>query len=238
MTSSWVKNSSVVLVEPSEALNIGSVSRAMLNFGFEDLRIISSDVVNVERARVTACGATQPLENLRLFGTLSEALSDRQHVVGLSARDGKNRGSVLSLAEWLDYLTKQPLSRLAVIFGPEDNGLRQEHIEQCSYLVHIPTSDLYRSINLAHAVILVLYGIAQLTQVSDKANDLAEWDQYQQLDKLIEKVAINSGFYHVGTPQPLPSIVKTLFRRLSLTEREMSILLGLFGTSARKLEKM
>ena len=126
--------------------------------------------------------------------------------------------------------------RLGLVFGPEDNGLRQEHVELCSHLVHIPTSDVYPSMNLAQAVTLALYSIAHLGFGEGAQIERAELRDFDQLDKLISGVAEMSGFFHQGTPQPIPSVVKTIFRRQDLSQREMAIMLGLFGTALKALE--
>jgi hypothetical protein len=39
----------------------------------------------------------------------------------------------------------------------------------------------------------------------------------------------------VGTPEPVPGLVRNLFRRIDLDKREMGILLGLFGRLDRVL---
>ncbi len=228
---------SIVLVEPSESLNIGSVSRSMGNFNFTDLRIVSPQNFNYERALITACGATKALENHRKFDSLAEALADCQEAVGFSARSGKNRGQIVSLPDWCSTLAEKPVLKTALVFGPEDNGLRQEHVELCSSLVHIPTSSEYPSMNLAQAVTLALYNISLLSSERNQALDQAELRDYQQLDLLVTDVANASGFFHKGTPQPVPSVVKTIFRRLQLSKREMAIMLGLFGTTQKALFK-
>ena len=48
---------------------------------------------------------------------------------------------------------------IAVVFGPEDNGLGREELAQCDLLVHIPARREFPTLNLSHAVAIVLYAI-------------------------------------------------------------------------------
>jgi tRNA/rRNA methyltransferase len=47
--------------------------------------------------------------------------------------------------------------RAAVLFGPEDKGLTNDETKVCSRLVTIPTSEEASSLNLAQAVLVILY---------------------------------------------------------------------------------
>ncbi len=226
----------VVLVETSESLNIGSVSRSMMNFGFSDLRLVAPERFQPERAAITACGARGPLETAQRFDSVREAIADRDLVVGFSARQGKNLGQNLSLLDWLASTDFKNSQKLGLLFGPEDNGLRQEHVEQCNAVVFIPTTTIYPSMNLAHAVAISLFAIAGQDRVVSQDVDRVEWSEFVHLDSLVQDVATYSGFFNKGTPQPVPSVLKSLFRRLSLSKREMAILLGLFSSTKKALE--
>src|SRR5207245_7471717 len=48
----------------------------------------------------------------------------------------------------------------ALVFGREDKGLTNEALDRCHRVVTIPASPAYPSLNLAHAVVLMLYELA------------------------------------------------------------------------------
>ena len=228
----------VVLVEPGESRNIGSVARAMKNLGFSHLHLVAPPHFDRERAAMTACWADDVLDALKVHPTLEDALSECEHVIGFSGREGKNRGAPLNLLEWGESLADAVPQRTALVFGPEDNGLRQEHIEQCRLVLRIPSSAACPSFNLAQAVILALFEIARRDPpVGEVAPEriAAVWNDYTQLDRLLDRVMSLSGFVRVGTPEPVPGLVRNLFRRIDLDKREMGILLGLFGRLDRVL---
>ena len=47
--------------------------------------------------------------------------------------------------------------KAALVFGPEDKGLSNEDLQLCQRLVRIPTDKRSSSLNLAQAVLLMLY---------------------------------------------------------------------------------
>jgi tRNA/rRNA methyltransferase len=189
---------------------------------------------------MTACWADDILDSMRIHPSLEEALTDFESVIAFSGREGKNRGAPLDLISWGDSLLNTPAVRTALVFGPEDNGLRQEHIELARLVLRIPSSAECPSFNLAQAVILALFEIARREppQAGGSTERVAAaWNDYFQLDRLLERVMTLSGFLRVGTPEPVPGLVKNLFRRIDLDKREMGILLGLFGRLDRLLTR-
>jgi tRNA/rRNA methyltransferase len=77
----------IILVNPFLDANIGSVSRAMLNFGLTELRIVSPECDHLsEKSRALAVGSFEILENAKIFSSLSECVSDLQRVAATTVR--------------------------------------------------------------------------------------------------------------------------------------------------------
>lgn len=230
----------VVLVEPGESLNVGSVARAMKNLGFHHLHLVAPPRFDRAKAAITACWGADLLDAAVVHPSFEAALSGFENVIAFSGREGKNRGAPLSLLEWGDSLAGSPPLRTALVFGPEDNGLRQEHMEQCRTVLRIPSAVDCPSFNLAQAVLLALFEIARRDMPAASApagRTPPPWNDFFQLDRLLDRVMSLSGFLRVGTPEPVPGLVKNLFRRIDLDKREMGILLGLFGRLDRVLTR-
>jgi len=237
----------VVLVEPGESLNVGSVARAMRNLGFRHLHLVAPRNYDRSRANVTACWSEPILDDLILHETFAEALIGMEDVVGLSGRPTKaiSASHFVTLPEWSGGLPSRPPRKTALVFGPEDNGLRQEYLEQCRWIVRIPSTEECSSFNLAQATLLVLYEITKtlpgssMPAASQPQGPQVTWNDYFQLDRLLDSVMQESGFVRTGTPAHVPGTVKNLFRRLPINPQEMGIILGLFGriqTALRRRE--
>ena len=58
-----------------------------------------------------------------------------------------------------DELTNiiKPKANIAIIFGRESNGLTNQEINQMDFIVTIPTSKKYQTMNLSHSVAIILY---------------------------------------------------------------------------------
>ncbi len=234
----------VVLVEPGDSLNVGAVARAMMNLGFRDLRLVAPRDHSRHRARITAVHAAPLLDTLTVHDRFEDALADVEEAVGLSGRAGGGRPNHVTLPEWSADLAAGPARRTALVFGPEDNGLRQEHLDLCRHVVRIPSDEECPSFNLSQAVLLVLYEITRALPVADAASpepappDAPTGNDYAQLDRIVESVMRRTGFLREGTPAPVPGTVRGLLRRPPMSRQEMGILLGLFGRIDRTLGRL
>lgn len=148
-----------VLVEPKSQGNVGSVARVMKNFGHTELAIVGGPELGDE-ARGRALHAWDVASSARRFKTLEEALRGCDYVVGTTARVPSPEGTYLRVpvdARELPTRLADAQGKVALLFGREDFGLFNSEIERCDLLVTIPTSDAYRSLNLAQAVAIVAY---------------------------------------------------------------------------------
>ncbi len=221
----------VVLVEPGDSLNVGSVARAMTNLGFAHLHLVAPPRYDPGRAAITACWAGEMLERASFHDTLEEALAPMEHVVGFSARHGRNRPRHLLLPDWIGRIAQAPPARTALVFGAEDDGLRREHLSHCNWLVRIPSSEQNPSYNLAQSVLLILFELSRQhwPDTWEGPRQLPSSGEFYQLEKLVDEVLTRCRFYGEGTPHPIPDKVKHLLRRMEPDSREMQVLLGMFG---------
>ncbi len=230
----------IFLVEPGESLNIGSVARAMMNLGFENLHLVRPVNYRKEKAAITACWATGILDRLQIHDSYQEALAPMQDVVGFSTREGgENRSAQLVIGTWLEREIADPPVETALVFGPEADGLRQEHVDLCRVLVRIPSTETCPTLNLAQSAMIAMYELSKRSwgtlrcEVSRKVPD---WNQFFQLDRLIGEVLERCEYFREGTPAPIPGLVKHMVRRMNPDEREMRVLLGMFSRINKSLQ--
>jgi len=151
----------VVLHEPQDLVNIAHVVRALKNFGFRDLRLVSPREYDPYRVEGIAHQTQDVLARVARFDRLEDALLDCVHVVGFTARGRTAKRNLQRPREAAaEILTRGEAGPVALLFGREDKGLPNEALDRCHRVVTIPTSPAYPSLNLAHAVVLMLYELA------------------------------------------------------------------------------
>ncbi len=151
----------VVLVEPKNSGNIGAVARAMMNFEFEHLYLINPcELDNACYAR--AMHATKILDNAKTFNCFEDAVQNLDFLVATSSIESKTDKRHLRNPLLLEEFSEKIIDvkgKVGLVFGREDYGLYNDEIAACDIMVKIPTSESYLSLNLSHAVTIVLYAL-------------------------------------------------------------------------------
>jgi TrmH family RNA methyltransferase len=159
----WFTNVSVVLVEPTDPVNIGGVVRAMANCGFLNLRLVNPVGFDPWHVGGIAHYTQHIVESTAQFGSLPEAVADQHFVLGLTGRHHRAARNALPFQTAIDQLTDAARAgqRVTVVFGREDWGLSNTMLDACHAVTTIPTNPAYPSLNLAQAALLVLYQLFQ-----------------------------------------------------------------------------
>ena len=144
----------IVLVSPKGPDNIGSVARAMKNFGLSDLRIVAPRC-RLSDAHKMAVHAVDLIESAQVFDTMLEAVHDLEFIVGTTARDRRDHQLPKTPRELMPALLEQ--ERAGIAFGREEHGLFNDELDLCHAFIRIPTDASYVSLNLAQAVQVVVY---------------------------------------------------------------------------------
>jgi len=145
----------VVLVAPRYADNVGAVARAMANFGGKALRLVAPNAMTRDGlARRAARAGEELLDAAQTFDTLAEALDGIDLTIATSHRAGRHRRPLTPWALSGDLLDRVQPRSVALVFGPEDHGLKRDEIDLCRHLVRIPTRT---PMNLAQSAVVLLY---------------------------------------------------------------------------------
>jgi tRNA/rRNA methyltransferase len=152
----------IVLVEPEIPGNIGFVARVMANFGVEELVLVGGCEITDE-SRDRAVHAQHILDRSRRVSTLAEAFKGTQVIVGstavLAVPDASLHRNPVALGDAISKIQRAG-KRVALVFGRESRGLLNDELEQIDLLVTIPTNDAYPSLNVSHALAIVLYELS------------------------------------------------------------------------------
>ncbi|OYW86363.1 MAG: rRNA methyltransferase [Sphingobium sp. 32-64-5] len=147
----------IVLVRPQLGENIGKAARAMLNFGLDELRLVTPrDGWPNPDAGPSAAGADVVLERARVYPTLAEAVADCAHVYATTVRKRGVTKPVVTPEEAAREIHGAE-GRCAYVFGPERSGLETEDVALARKILTVPINPDFGSLNLAQAVILCAY---------------------------------------------------------------------------------
>lgn len=157
----------IILVNPYLDKNVGSVSRAMLNFGLTDLRVVDPQPqcdIRSDQARALAVGSVEILENARIFPTLADAISDLNRVMATTIRPRSMTQIIYTPEAAADIavqskeeVEKDGQLKTGIVFGRERSGLTNDEVALADSIVTISTNKYFSSINLAQAVNIVCH---------------------------------------------------------------------------------
>ncbi len=223
-------NIAVILVDTQIPENIGAAARAINNMGIR--RLILVNPKNPDKDRMLKAGTIHSMDiidNIKIYETLEEAIAGFTYIAGTTARLGNMRPAMTSpqaLAEGLVEISQK--NDIAIMFGPEDRGLSNEHLQHCHTITTIPTSD-FSSLNLAQAVLIVCYEIfrAGMNKSESTPPRLANNFELEGMYEHLKDVLLKIGFLNPQNPDHWMMYVRRFFSRLPLRAREVRIVRGI-----------
>ena len=227
-------NLKIILIEPNGPLNVGSVARLCSNFDVEELRIVSPkcDIFSLE-ARKMALKGQKFLDRCKIFDSLEKAIFDCDLVLASCGRIDVSKDSLFDSSEnifnWI--LSFKKINNLAIIFGREDRGLTNNELLLANKTFNITTSQNNPSLNLSHAVSIVLYELNK----SSKRNfnkklevfNLASSKQIHDSFVEIEEMLLRVGYLLEHTSRAKISKFKNYILRANTSMHEINVLRGI-----------
>lgn len=227
------KNISIVLYKPKYAGNVGSVARAAKNMGIKKIVVVGTAALDHEAMQQRSTHlAADVLDSIVYMNSIEDALDGFHYIVGTTARLGKARGPFVSpraAAQNIADLSQK--NKVALLFGPEDTGLANDHLRLCHSVVTIPTSREFTSLNLSQAVMILCYEIyitsssaATAAEATPKLALSSELEgMYGQIKDMLAKI----GFLNPENPEYWMLDLRRFFSRAGLLSREVKIIRGI-----------
>ena len=230
-----------ILVKPQLGENIGASARAMKNFGFSKLNIVSPKFIFPNhKAKATSVGAYDIINKTKIFNHIQEAISEFDIVISLSARRRDINKMHISINDFKKILKKNKNNSIGLMFGPEASGLSNEDLSFSNYILQIPTSKKFKSLNLSHSVFIICYEIFKLFN-----NSLFEKKRNKL--KISSKKKINSTLKHLinlledknffkpkEKKQSMLININNLIYRLEPNDKELRILASIISSLSKK----
>lgn len=244
-----LKQFKIVLVNPLYGGNVGAVCRSMMNSGMTDLAIAELDhKLDWQDARRRAMHAADiVLEKAPRFDTLAEAVADCELVAGTSARHGLYREHAKTPRDWAPHFLARAAEgkKIALVFGTEDKGLRNDHLALCTQIIRIPSHPEYESMNLSHAIAIILYEIYVASgdfELEDERFPLAKSVERERLFEIWRTALMDIGFMKDDKADHMMLGLRRALSRGDMTSSDIAILMGVarqtswFTNHVRKLD--
>ena len=234
-----------ILVKPQMAENVGAVARAMLNFGFLNLRLVSPRENHLsDRALAMAAGAGKVLDQAQVFENLADACKDLNEILATSARDRYKYKDVVDPIIGCDTIFKNCARgyKIGILFGGERAGLSNEDLFLAKKLIRIPSNPTFSSLNLAQSVLLICYQlkvrfIGKIEKVSQAklSSTKANYEEIQAFMTKLENELDKQNFFHPeGKKKRMKTRLRKLIYGLELSKEDVKIFQGVLKSLVKK----
>jgi tRNA (cytidine32/uridine32-2'-O)-methyltransferase len=235
---------SACLVDPQTPGNVGTIARAMKNFGLSDLLLVDPPELEPEGEAYGFAGHAREdiLPGATEVGF--EEVVQNYHTVGFTAITGEDSRSHVrfpyTTPEELSESLKDVSGPVALVFGREDKGLSNEELEQLDQVAAVPASEEYPVMNLGQAATVVLYELRTLTlpdtQLPDVERHRADPEDIERLHDYWDRFVTAMGqreHKHAKTVR----MFRRLVGRADPTDREVTTLFGVLRRATEQLEE-
>jgi tRNA/rRNA methyltransferase len=172
------------------------------------------------------------LQAAPVLPTLAAAIADCGRVVAASGRTEGSWPAPVPPPQALGWLLggAQDREPAALVFGREDRGLSTDELLQAGRVLQIATAADHPSLNLSHAVAVVLHELQGLRGAAPAADPLPEPCPRSQIEAALadaEALLLEVGFLHPHTAHARMARVRALLQRAQPDRREVALLRGM-----------
>jgi len=221
----------IVLVEPKNPGNIGAVARVMKNFEFSNLILVNPKGDHLcKEALDRATHAKNILKKAKIMD-FKDIRFD--YKIATTAKLGtdynilRSPSSPEELAKKIKNIAHKK-RKIALIFGREDTGLTNKELTTCDFSVTIETSKKYPTMNLSHAVSIVLYALYKQIGKNKVSSHIipSSLKEKEQVMKILEEKLRSMPFLNDDKRDTQRKIWKKILGKSFLTKREAYSLIG------------
>lgn len=230
----------IVLHRPRDVRNIGAVVRAMKNMGFGRLRLVAPAPYDPATLLGIAHRSEDVVAAIEHYERLPAALADARFVIGASERAHPGRQMRADLRPLAAELVARAAAAgpVAVLFGPEDNGLDAEALDRCQAVLTLPADPAYPSLNLAQAALLVLYELraaAGAPPLATPARTPAPAAEHERFAEALAAALGAVGFIKSGEGATTLRRLRAIVARAEPDSAELALLTALMREVVKRL---
>ena len=226
----------VCIMEPTYPINLGYIARVMKNFGFSELFIINPQV-KLSDAYPFASHGRDLIDSAVIFRNLKELTKNFDIIVGTTAILGtrsSNIGRDSIPAEELSAKLTASKGKACVLLGRDTTGLTAEELELCDLVVTIEAFGGYRTLNISHALAIILYEFSKAKY--SRSREIASRDERDRVTTYVSELC---GLLSIPgyKKKIIVNSLRKIFGRANPTPREINVLNSLFRRSLTIIQK-
>ena len=186
---------SFILVEPATPENVGATARALKTMGFSDLRLVNPCNHLSAPARWLAHASNDILEQAKVYDSFKNANEDFDFKIGTTAKKRSVKADYFPLPGLPDLIKDKgdSVKSIAMVFGREESGLKNEELKLCDLVTTVPLKTTYPSLNLAQAVMLYAYELSKLNYSETKKEEINP-ESFTALKEKVAHILLDTGF--------------------------------------------
>ena len=230
-----------ILVKPQLGENIGAAARSMKNFGFSRLNLVSPKFsFPNHKTKVTSVGAFDLINSAKVYDEINKAISEFDIIISLSARKRDINKKHITLDDLPIILRKRKNLRFGFLFGPENSGLSNRDISLSNFILQIPTSKKFKSLNLSHSVTIICYELFKLLNKNllEKEGRTLKISSKSKISSfvrhLVNLLETKNFFIPKEKKRSMILNVNNLIHRLEPNDKELRILASIISSLSKK----
>lgn len=209
----------------------------MANFDFNNLYLVNPCELDDE-CYTRAMHAHKIIDEAKIFKSFEQAVKDIDYLVATSSIESQNDKRHLRNAVLLENLSKKLFEidgKIGLVFGREDYGLYNKEIAACDVMLRIPTSESYLSLNLSHALSIVLYSLYVKRKTAQKEKRTIGKIEKEKLYDFFSEL-LNEINYPQHKKENTEIMFKRIMGRAMPSKWEYHTLMGVLSKSLEKIK--
>ena len=185
---------------------------------------------------MTAVHAEHVVSAIAHFERIEDAIGDLDWVLGTCGAARDPRLPVLGPREVVPQAARRDVGTLGLVFGNEADGLSNDELATCDAQVRIPASVRQPSLNLSHAVAVLLSGMyAEDTAGVPTRHEAAARHELETLRETWIDVARKAGYFERASEERLPASLDRMFRRWGMLRGDVRTMMGMLRSISGRL---
>ena len=230
-----------ILIKPQLGENIGACARSLKNFGFTKLSIVSpKQSWPNQKAKATSVGAYGIIKKAKIYNNTHDAVSNFNIVISFSARKRDINKKHISINQFLKIIKSKKNTKFGLMFGPEASGLSNDDLSLSNYILQIPTSKKFKSLNLSHSLSIICYEIFKLEnsgkfEKNTKNIKISSKRKISSLVLHLKRLLEKKGFF-VPTEKKHSMLmnINNLIYRMEPNDKEVRVLASIISSLSKK----